>query len=200
MEATRSAQRVIPLKGWLDEVLVILLVIVALLLGWLVRSWVQGQTATFTSDDGAVSLRYPAGWLQQTDKDTLLTVSDVRANGSFKPSFSLTTREMNPDYPLTASDVLVSLSVQRAEQLTAYRVLNVDEGTVDGLDASSLTYAYVSEPEGGLQASLPVVVEAVDWVVLRGGKAYVFSFAAPAEEFSSRAGAFSSIMSSVDFR
>lgn len=200
MEATRSVRKAIPLKGWLDEAAVILVVFVALLLGWVVKSWVQGQTATFSSDDRVLTLQYPARWLQHTDKDTLLTVSDVRAEGWFKPRFSVTTKEMNPQYPLTASDVLVSLSVQRAQELTAYRVLTTEEGTVDGLSASGLTYAYVGEPQEGFQPGIPTVVEAVDWVVLREGKAYVFSFAAPAQDFPHLAGTLSSLLASVDFQ
>lgn len=199
METTRSVQRVIPLTGWLNELLVILVVVVALLLGWVVKVRIQGQTVTFTSDDGAVGLQYPARWLQQADKDTLLTVSDVRAEGWYKPRLSLTTRQMNPNYPLTANDVIVALSVQRAQELTGYRVLDVDQGTVGGLSASRLTYAYVSEPEGGLQVGLPVVVEAVDWVAIREGTAYVLTLSAAAEEFSRQAGAFRSIVASVDF-
>jgi hypothetical protein len=200
MESIRAEQKAIPLKGWLAEAMVILVVAVALLLGWVLKSWVQGQTATFSSDEGVLTLQYPARWLQHTEKDTLLTVSDVRAEGWFKPRFSVTTKDMNPEYPLTATDVLVSLSVQRAQKLTAYRILTTEEGTVDGLSASGLTYGYVSEPDQSLQLGIPVVVEAVDWVVLREGKGYVFTFSAPAKDFPHLAGTLSSLMASVDFQ
>jgi hypothetical protein len=200
MEATRSRKRMAVAKSWLDEALVILLVVAALLLGFALKVWVEGRAVSFATEDGAVSLQYPARWLRQNEKDTLLTVSDVRAVGWFKPRFSLLTREMNPDYPLTESDVLVSLSVQRAQELTAYRVLKVDQGSVDGLEASSLSYTYVSEPTGTVQAALPAVIEAVDRVVMVGGKAYIFSFAATADEFPQELAVFQSILDSVDFR
>jgi hypothetical protein len=189
----------VPLKGWLDELLVVALVIVALLLGWAIKGWVQGQMVTYTTDDGAVSLSYPDRWLEQSDKEALVAASDVRGAGAFKPSFSLRTREMDPDYPLTENDLLVALSLERAENLTAYRAVSVEEGVVGGLEASKVTYAYVAEPVGGLQASVPVVVQAVDWVVIHEGKAYILTFAAMADQFAEQDGVFSSILASVDF-
>jgi hypothetical protein len=188
------------LKGWLDELLVIVLVIVALLLGWALKAWVVGQTVSFATDDGSVSLRYPARWLSQVDKETLLTVSDVRREGPFKPTFSLRTREMNPDFPLTQNDLLVTLSVAKAEELTAYRVLSVEPATVDGQTASTMTYAYVAEPAGSTQNAIPAVVQAVDCVVTREGEAYVFSFATLAERFERDETIFGSILGSVDFK
>jgi hypothetical protein len=199
MVDTASVRRASALKGWLDELLVVVLVIVALLLGWALKAWVGGQTVYFTSDDGNVSLRYPAGWLDQVDKETLLTVSDVRQEGVFKPTFSLITREMNPDFPLTQNDLLVTLSVAKAEALTAYRVLSVDPATVDGQTASTMTYAYVAEPAGAPQNAIPAVVQAVDCVVSYEGTAYIFTFATLAEHFDSDEDIFRSILGSVDF-
>jgi hypothetical protein len=187
------------LKSWLDELLVVVLVVVALLLGWALKGWVVGQTVSFTSDDGSVSLRYPARWLSQVDKNALLTVSDVRQEGAFKPTFSLSARELNPDFPLTQNDLLVTLSVAKAEELTAYRVLGVEPATVDGETASTMTYAYVAEPAGGAQNALPSVVQAVDCVVTHEGTAYVFSFATLAELFERDEAIFRSILGSVDF-
>jgi hypothetical protein len=199
MVDTASVRRATALKGWLDELLIVVLVIVALLLGWALKAWVVGQTVSFTSDDGSVSLRYPARWLDQVDKDALLTVSDVRQEGVFKPTFSLSTREINPDFPLTQNDLLVTLSVAKAEELTAYRVLSVDPATVDGQTASTMTYAYVAEPAGAPQNAMPAVVQAVDCVVTYEGEAYVFTFATLAEHFGRDEAIFRSILGSVDF-
>ena len=199
MVDTASVRRASALKGWLDELLVVVLVIVALLLGWALKARVVGQTVSFTSDDGNVSLRYPAGWLDQVDKETLFTVSDVRQEGAFKPTFSLSIREMNPDFPLTQNDLLVTLSVAKAEELTAYRVLSVDPATVDGQAASTMTYAYVAEAAGAPQNAIPAVVQAVDCVVSYEGEAYIFTFATLAEYFEQDEAIFRSILGSVDF-
>jgi hypothetical protein len=199
MEATTSVRRATPLKGWLDDLLVVVLVIAALAVGWTIKARVEGQTVTFSTEDGALSLRYPERWLEQVDKGTLLTVSDIRKEGAFKPEFSVTAREMNPDFPLTQSDLVVTLSIAKAEQLTAYRVLNVEEGLVGDLEASKMVYAYVVEPAGVPQNVIPAVVEAVDYVVIYEGRAYVFSFAAPAEHFEEQVGSFHSILASVEF-
>jgi hypothetical protein len=199
MEATRSVGRAAPLKGWLDELLVIVLVIVALTVGWAVKGWVQGQTVSFATDDGALSLRYPADWLEQVNKDALLTVSDLRGEGVFKPTFSVAATEMNPDLPLTPHDLIVTNSLRKAEELTAYRILATDSGMVDGMEAGKVNYAYVVESAGSPQ-SIPVVVEAVDWVVIHQGKAYISTFAAEAESFAQEEETFNSILTSVDFK
>jgi hypothetical protein len=199
MVDTASVRRATALKGWLDELLVVVLVVVALLLGWAVKGWVEGQMVSFTSDDGSISLHYPGRWLDQVDKETLLTVSDVRQQGAFKPTFSLSIREMNPDFPLTQNDVLVTLSVAKAEQLTAYRVLSGDAATVDGQTASTMTYAYVAEAAGAPQNAMPAVVQAVDCVVTYEGTAYIFTFATMAEHFEGDEDIFRSILGSVDF-
>lgn len=199
MERTQSVRRVAPLRGWLHELAVVVMVGVALMLGWAMKAWVRGQTVSFTSDDGALSLVYPADWLEQIDKHALLSVSDVRGGGGFKPTFSVSTREMNPDFPLTAHDLVVTLSVRRAEELTAYRILSRDLGIVDGIPASKVSYAYVTEHTGVLEQGLPVVVQAVDWVLIHDKKAYVLTFAASAESFAEEEGTFNAILASVDF-
>jgi hypothetical protein len=199
MEGAKSVRRATPLKGWLDELLVVILVCVALLAGWAVKSWVQGQMVSFTSDDGAVSLRYPARWMEQVDKNTLLTVRDVRREGAFKPTFSLSTREMNPDYPLTQNDLLVTLSIARGNELTAFRVLSVEPGMVGGKEGSTMTYAYVAEAAGGLEAAVPVVVEAADCVTIHEGRAYIFTFATLAEHFEQEQETFRSLLAAVKF-
>jgi hypothetical protein len=198
MQATKSVGRATPLKGWLDELLVLVLVIVALIIGWALKGWVQGQMVSFTTEDGALSLRYPADWLEQINKDALLTVSDIRGEGAFKPMFSVATREMNPDFPLTPSDLVVTMSLRKAEELTAYRILSTDSGTVDGMEASKVTYAYMVEPAGS--HSIPTVVEAVDWVVIHQDKAYILTFAATADNYAQEEGTFNSILATLDFK
>lgn len=198
MQATEPVRRVGPLKGWLDELLVVALVIVALVLGWALKAWVQGRTVAFSSDDGLLSLRYPADWLEEVNKDTLLTVNDVRGEGAFKPTLSIATTGMNPDFPLTPRELVVTMSVEKAEELTGYRVLSIEHGMVDGLDASKVSYAYVAEPAGALQ-TVPVVVEAIDWVVIYHNKAYVLTLAAEASNFEEEEEKLNSILESVDF-
>jgi len=83
--------------------------------------------------------------------------------------------------------------------LAAYRILSTELGAVDGIEASKVTYAYVTEPAGSFQQGIPVVVQAVDWVVILQGKAYTLTFAAKAENFAEE-GSFHSILASVDFR
>jgi len=106
---------------------------------------------------------------------------------------------MNPDFPLTHNDLLVTLSIARGDELTAFRVLSLDPGTVGGKEASTMTYAYVAEAAGGSQAAVPVVVQAADSVAIHEGRAYIFTFAALAEHFEREQETFRSMLAGVDF-
>jgi hypothetical protein len=108
--------------------------------------------------------------------------------------------DAHPDYPLIQNDLPVMLSVRRAEELTAYRVLSMDQAMVDGLKAGKVEYTYVVEPAGGPRNSLPVVVEEAAYVVIREGRAYILTFAAMAEHFAEVEGVFDPVLATVDFR
>jgi hypothetical protein len=107
---------------------------------------------------------------------------------------------MDPDYPLTQNDLMAMLSLSRAEELTSFRVLGTDQSMVDGVEARRVEYAYVVEPAGGVQNSLPTVVEAADYVLIHEGRAYILTFASEADSFEEAKGVFGAIIASVDFQ
>ena len=70
----------------LTEWLVIGLVILALIVGWILKVSIQGQTATFASE--TLSVRYPVDWLLGKDEEALFTVKDPDSPSTFDTTFS----------------------------------------------------------------------------------------------------------------
>jgi hypothetical protein len=179
---------------------VIGLFVLALIAGLGLKSWAQSR-ATLSADlDPHLSLSYPAMWTEQMEKGTLLSIRDLRSEGTFKVAFSVAARELEPPAAGPVQDQVEPYIQERGEGLTAFRILKIGETTVDGLAAVEISYAYVDDSTWSpLQASLPVVVQGVDTLVVRGTQLYVFSFAAPATSFSEQAETLDAILSSVQF-
>jgi hypothetical protein len=180
------------------DAFVIGLFVVALIAGWGLKSWAEGQATTFTALDATLSLAYPTSWAPQAEKGALLSIRDLQSEGRFKTTFSVTSRELDPTAIKPAKDLVEPFTAERAQDLTAYRVLEVSDTKVDGNEAAKISYAYEEEPaDNPFQTSLPVVVQGVDVLVTHGSNLYVLTFAAPATTFSQQAEVFNTILDSV---
>jgi hypothetical protein len=170
----------------------------ALLLGFGLMTWAEGQGTTFAALDATLSLGYPTSWAPQADKGTLLSIRDLRSEGMFKTSFSVEARELGSTAMRPVEDWIEPLTQQRAEELAAYRILETGDTEVDGAKAVKISYVYEIEPAGSaFQASVPVVVQGVDILVSHGSNLYILTFAAPAATFSQQAGTLDAILDSV---
>jgi hypothetical protein len=174
-------------------------VILALMAGWGLKTWMEGQASIFTDLDASLSLRYPASWTPQAEKGTLLSIRDLQSEGTFKTRFSVSVRALDPTAIKPVQDLIEPFTEERGQELTAYRVLETSDTEVDGLEAARISYAYVDEPtERPFQTSMPVVVQGVDVLVTHGSNLYVFTFAAPATIFSQQAEILDAILHSVN--
>ena len=182
------------------DVFVIGLFALALILGWGLKTWVEGRSAILTDLDASLSLSYPASWAPHREKGTLLSVRDLRSEGTFKTTFSVTGTALEPTSIRPVGELAKPFTEKKGQELTAYRVLEINDTQVDELEATRISYAYVEDPIGGtFQTSLPVVVQGVDTLVIHGTNLYVFTFAAPAATFSQQAGTLDAILHSVRF-
>ncbi len=182
------------------DAVVIALVALALIAGWGLKTWAESK-ATISADlDANLSLSYPALWATEMEKEKLLSIRDLQSEGTFKVSFSVAARELGPAADKPVEDLIRQLTEERGQELTAYRILKTDDTTVDDLEAAGISYAYVDDSSRGLlHTSLPVVVQGVDILVIRGTNLYVFTFAAPATSFSQQTGTLDAILRSVRF-
>jgi hypothetical protein len=177
---------------------VALVIVVALALGLLLRSQVTGRTNSFKDKDSPFSVTYPATWgTSESLLGLLLKVQDTRTDSIFKTTLSVERRALDPQSPPTLQ-ALVDRRVATQGAQTAFHLLSTTEATVGGAKAMRQEYAYVVQPiDQARRASVPVVVHAIDYVVVTKDNAYFITLAAPEGEFDGAAAQMDSIISSV---
>jgi hypothetical protein len=79
---------------------------------------------------------------------------------------------------------LVDQRVAEQGTLAAYRLLASGDATIDGARGARIEYAYVVQPiDAPRRASLPVVVQAREYVVVAQDRVYYITLAAPQHEY-----------------
>jgi hypothetical protein len=221
MQTVATAKSQARLRGeGLTEWFVIGLVILALIAGWVLKVSIQGQTATFVSE--TLSARYPVDWLLGKDEEALFTVKDPDSPSTFNTIFSAhvepleETEEEEYVFKVEGVDASVMplgqvtglnaaanrIVMSKNKDLKEYNVLSTTPTTLSGQDAIAIEYAYVDSPRAGWATapSLPVVVQAVDTVTVKGDQVYVFTYAADANIFAQEKGTLAAILESVNLK
>jgi hypothetical protein len=217
---TTAKPQVRPRREGLTEWSVIGLVILALIAGWVLKVSIQGQTAPFASE--TLSVRYPVDWLLGKDDETLFTVTDPDSLSTFKTTFSARVEPLGEveeqEYVFKVEGVDASvkplgevtglnaaanrLVMRKNKELKEYNVLSARATTLMGQEALAIEYAYVDSPRAGWATapSLPVVVQAVDTITIKGNQVYVFTYAADANVFAQEKGTLAAILESVSLK
>jgi hypothetical protein len=164
---------------------VIAVLAVALLLGWAVKAWAEGQRDTFADAEAGITLRYPQGWFLRSN-DKLAFEAQAPESGQFKTTYQVriwpvaATGDITP----TLAAVLNDASLARAQEGTAYRLFDIEPGKdIDGQPSMEATYVYVVESMDLFSQRMPVVVMGLDIALMRGDNAYVFSLLADKDVF-----------------
>jgi len=159
---------------------VALVLAVALALGWLLRMNVADRSTVFQDKATGFAVTYPATWgSSESLKQIMLKVENPATESAFKTSLSVDRRLLDTQNPPTLQ-TLVDRRVAQQGALTAYHLLATSEATVAGLKAMRQEYAYVVQPiDQPRRASLPVVVHAIEYVVVGKDSAYYITLAAP---------------------
>lgn len=186
------------------EWVVIVVVVVALLFGWLLKMSVENRAATFANSD--LTLSYPATWLRDIGaaEGDVLNVHDMQSGSPYSTHLTvevadvaLLVRRESVD-PMTM--VVTAWTLQRGQELESYRVLSTEVVEVDGIRGTRIDYTFVSEPVANpYRKVLPVVVEAFDYLLPYQDKVYVITLAADGYRFEEAVGDFEAILRSVDF-
>lgn len=160
---------------------VVLVVAVALVFGWLLKTTTEGRSTAFTSADHRISLSYPAAWTAGRSEDgVLLSVSGLYSSG-MRPSLRIYTRALGPEQRL--ADAAMAWTMSRMNALHDFRDLGSEATTLAGQSAIVLNYAYIAEPPAGAgPATLPVVARGRDTIVLLDNQYVVFSAASDAAQ------------------
>ena len=175
---------------------VLVVVAVGLLLGWLLMMSIENRSVSFRSADGTISLSYPTTWLtSKVDDGMLLNVADPVTAGALRPSLKVYVRPLAQGQRLM--DAATTWTLGRMSALREFRDLGTETTTVNGQSALRVSYAYVADPPAGLgPASLPIVVQASDTIVVQGNQFVVFSAAGDASQ-DKDASALANVLASV---
>jgi hypothetical protein len=178
---------------------VALVTLVALALGWLLMAQAEGRSRAFAEPDAGLRLSYPARWISVDSlQDLLLKVEDPRTDSALKTSLSVERRDLDPVDP-PSLQTLLDRRVEDRGQLTGYHLLADSEATVAGQRAILLEYAYVTLPiDTPRRASLPVVVQAREYIVVTSDRSYYITLAAPEGAFPQAAAQFERIVGSIE--
>lgn len=178
---------------------VALVVIVALLLGWLLRSATLSRTVAFQDPETGLSLKYPAAWgVADSLQDVLLKVENPLADSAYKTNLIVEARELDPQNPPTLQE-FVDRRVAQKSSLTGYHFIGESDTTVDGQKARQITYAYVVQPiDQARRVSLPVVVVARDYIVEGPTRVYYLTVAAPEVDSDAASARLNEIIQSVN--
>jgi len=178
---------------------VLLVLAVALMLGWGVMAYAEGQRESFTDAGTGLTVSYPRGWLLKDDDKLAFQALDPATSG-------LRTTYQVKAWPIAATESLTSslgvllndASLARAQQGTAYRLLDLLEGDdIHGQPAMEAEYVYVVEGNDLFVQQLPVVVRGLDIAIPLGDKGFVFSLLASEDAYASAVSAFRDFVGSA---
>lgn len=167
----RQARRRDRLVDWL----VVALVVVALLLGWGVKTAAEGRTAVAAVE--GLTIRYPTGWLKsEVEPPVLLQVEEWL--GLARSVITVQRRPMPAvDNPLAA--VEQALTLERARGRTAYRTLETEEHVaIAGRVAQRAAFAYVETDPNPFLQTMPVVMYGEDYLFPVGDQVYIVTLTA----------------------
>jgi hypothetical protein len=186
---------------WADWAVLGVLV-VALLLGWGVKAVAEGQRTTYTDEDTGLTVRYPKQWLLGSDEKLALQVIDPDS-GDYKTTYQVRVRPIDAtgDLTPTLTVALNNVSMGRAPNSTAYRMLDTEQGSdIGGLPTMETTYVFVAESSDLFVQRMPVVVMGLDIAVPAGDQAFVYTLLAAQDSFEEAEKPFRKFVESAEYR
>ncbi|MBX3000554.1 MAG: hypothetical protein KF893_18685 [Caldilineaceae bacterium] len=152
-----------------NDLYVIATIVIAILLGWLVRNSTANAVRQYTFEGGAPAITLPADWIiSRTQEGLLLRATDPRSPSTFNGLVEVSARPLREGEDLTVLNV--SWPLKRSQELDRFRTLSSRAMIApNGEPAQLITYAYIADPtrESGT-LGMPVVVRGQDLIMMVG--------------------------------
>lgn len=179
--------------------LTIAVAVAGLLGGVLLRSSIVNATVRFENKQAGIAVRYPVNWLlDENREDFVLRLQDPAAI-PFKTTLQISIVPIGQG-ARSALDILNPLNISRATSLPSYRTLEISPITLpNGAQATQMLYAYAASETNPILQSIPIVVRAVDVVVLRGSQAIVVTYRADTDSFERNQHYFDAFLRTLEF-
>jgi hypothetical protein len=174
-------------------------VIVALLLGWMLREATLNRIIAYRDSETGFSLQFPAAWSTADSlQDVMLKVENPTTGSAYKTNLVVEARDLDPQNPPTLQE-FVDRRVTQKGSLTGYHFIHEQDTIVDGNKAREITYAYLVQPiDQPRRVSLPVVVEAREFIIVGPDRVYYITVAAPENEFDAASFRLDGILKTVN--
>lgn len=177
------------------ELSVVILTVIALALGWWLKTGVEGRGVAFSNQ--GITAQTPAGWMvSKSAGDEVLHVTDRTASG-FGTTYLIQQKAVAADS--TPGQVVSLVTLDRSNSLTAFRVLKQQDVTVLGQKATEVEYVYVESAANVTHAVIPAVVHGLDYIFVKNGKVVVITYRADQSAFETDLGRFLRFLVSVKF-
>lgn len=177
------------------EITVVLVTIIALAAGWFYKSGVENASVPFSA--GGISAQAPKGWIQSSASgDELLRATDFSSSG-FGTTYAV--RRIAIAEGVTSSEIANRVTLEHAQNLTAFRILDQREVTVYGRRAFEISYVFVESNPDVTRSQLPRVALGADYVFLNGDHAIVVSFQADEKSYDFDLNRFHRFLQSLNF-
>ncbi len=173
-----------------------IVVLVALFFGMNMRRSALNATQTFEDLEAGVRAQVPFGWLIDAKSDEYVFRAEDPDALPFKTMLQVSVMTVGPD--ATPNLVLDLLNMQRAPRFSTYREIARFDETLRGDPAKRMVYAYTQDERNPFQASVPIVVQGVDVVVLRRGQAVIITYREERSDFEKNLGRFEDLLATVE--
>ncbi|MBX3081854.1 MAG: hypothetical protein KF716_09500 [Anaerolineae bacterium] len=176
----------------------VLLTLGMIVMGFVLRGNILNATRRFESPEVGIAVRYPATWLiEQGTRPIIFRVTDPAAI-PFKTT--ITVSVISRGATSSAEEVLRDLSLKRSSQIAPYKSLGIETIQLrNGTTARQQTYAYASVENNPFLQSEPIIVRAVDVIILRGSQAVVITFETDGQSFERNQHYFEAFLASLEF-
>jgi hypothetical protein len=146
-------------------------------------------------------MSYPASWgFAESLQDVLLKVENPFTDSAYKSTITVESRELDPASPPTLQ-TLIDRRVEQHIGLTGYHFLTNADATVGGAPGARIEYAYVVQPlDEPRRASLPVVVQAREYIVVGNDRTYYVTLTAPENAFEEASAQFERTIQTVQLQ
>jgi hypothetical protein len=172
---TETLQRAKRRDRWVSW-FVVGLFVVALILGWVVKSAAEGRTETYSGNE--IIVKYPKGWYRADVEDPLLLQVDDTLAEPYKTTFRIQRR---PEATLSAAQQ--ALAFNRGRNWSAYRLLQIqNDVSFAGHDGMRVTFAYVETNPDPFRETVPVVIMGEDFYFPAKDGVHVYVFTLTAAE------------------
>jgi hypothetical protein len=179
-----------------SAVLVVLVTLMALGLGLILRQRTSNLTWHFVSREAGIEVSYPAGWLTDEGGNYVVRIRNPKAR-PFKTQFMIAV--VPAGGATSVRNVLDSLTLQRSSELSAYRVLGVEEIGTEGIATTQMNFAFVEADPNPFVQRLPSVVLGRDIVILDGDRAIVVTYMADDASFDESLPDFQRFLGSLQY-